>query len=73
MIAKQQKFIEENDIGANSVNGDKSKFRVISLCPSLFIDLEMFLDGAELEGEEQEQPDEHYASDFILEENSKNQ
>lgn len=25
MIAKQQKFIEDNDIGASSVNGDKSK------------------------------------------------
>ena len=27
MIAKQQKFIEDNDIGAESTDNDKSKFR----------------------------------------------
>lgn len=64
MIAKQQKFIEDNEIGAESTDNDKSKFRfqIIS-----YLDIELFLEGAELEAEpeDQDQIEEQYASDFI--------
>ena len=50
MIAKQQKFIEDNDIGAETGTGDKSNIFLIND----FIDLDMFLEGAELDGDDQE-------------------
>ena len=38
MIAKQQKYIEENDIGGDAGQGDKN--------------IEMFLEGAELDNDD---------------------
>ena len=48
MIAKQQKFIEDNDIGTNSANGDKSKL----YDSNNIIDMDLFLDGGELDFED---------------------
>lgn len=51
MIAKQQKFIEDNDIGGSSVNDEKN--------------MDMFLDGGELDFEDQDGLlDDQYISDF---------
>ncbi|CDW74177.1 kinesin heavy chain [Stylonychia lemnae] len=50
MIQKQQKFIEDNDIGGNSINGDKN--------------MDLFLDGGELDFEDQDALEEQYISDF---------
>ncbi len=47
MIGKQQKYIEDNEIGMNSVNGDKSKVFFFIL-----IDMDLFLDGGELDFED---------------------
>lgn len=67
MIAKQQKFIEDNDIGANSTNGDKSK----NIWAFILIDIDIFLEGAELEGDMEDQDnEEQYASDFIADDKS---
>ena len=43
MIAKQQKYIEENDIGGDLAHSDKN--------------IEMFLEGAELDNDDQENQD----------------
>ena len=50
MIGKQQKFIEDNDVGGQSVNGDKSKFRWLHI----LIDMDLFLDGGDLDFEDQD-------------------
>lgn len=58
MIQKQQKYIEDNDIG--SVNGDKSK----TLCFHSLSDLDLFLDGGDLDLEDQDALEDQCISDF---------
>ena len=64
MIGKQQKFIEDNDVGG-SANGDKSKFLIKLI---VFIDIDLFLDGAELDFEDQDALEDQYISDFNMDE-----
>lgn len=71
MIAKQQKFIEENDIGAGSANGDKSKWFIHAYL--YIVDLEMFMEGAEIEGDMEEAEEPQYISDFVAEDKTPKQ
>ena len=61
MINKQQKYIEENDIGGDLATEEKSIYILFNL-----IDADLFLEGPDLEIEDQDVDDEYinYISDF---------
>ena len=68
MISKQQKYIEENDIGSGDFAAEeKSKYFDLIL-----LDADLFLEGPDLELEDQEEDDlivnnDNYISDFATE------